>query len=163
MLLDPNNWTKDGTEALSGMAVSDNGLYLAYGVSKSGSDWQTWKVLDIAATKPMADDLEWVKFSGASWTNDNLGFFYSRFPAPEKGETFQATNASQKLYYHRLGTPQSSGRLVYERPDHPEWTIGGGVTEDGRYLIISIGDGTTSDKTRIVYKDSRNRMACPSN
>ena len=161
VLLDPNSWTKDGTEALSGLAVSDNGLYLAYGVSKSGSDWQTWKLLNIATAKPMGEELEWVKFSGASWTNDNRGFFYSRFPAPEKGAAFQATNKNQKLYYHRLGTPQSQDVLVYERPDHPEWTIGGGVTEDGRYLIISIGDGTTSDKTRIVYKDLQEPYGLP--
>ena len=153
LLLDPNTLSKDGTVALSGNAFSEDGKYLAIGLADAGSDWQVWKVLDVATGKMLSDELKWVKFSGASWTHDGKGFFYSRFPEPIKGDTFQALNTSQKLYYHRLGTPQKDDVLVYERPDNPKWSVLGGVTDDGRYLIVSIGDGTTSRRTRVAYKD----------
>lgn len=153
LLMDPNTWTKDGTIALAGTALSDDAKYLAYGTAEAGSDWNTWKVMDVHGAKPLGDELKWVKFSSASWTLDGKGFFYSRFPEPKKDDTFQSLNVNQKLYYHRLGTPQSEDVLVYQRPEKPEWTIGGGVSEDGRYLIISVGDGTTSRKARVVYKD----------
>ena len=153
MLLDPNTWSKDGTVALSGLAPTDDGKYLAYGKAVAGSDWNTWHVLDVATATTLSDDLQWVKFSGASWTNDGKGFFYSRFPEPSKEAEFQALNENQKLYYHRLGTPQDEDVLVYQQPENPKWTIGGSVSEDGRYLIISVGDGTTSRKVRVVYKD----------
>src|SRR5262249_47850676 len=153
LLIDPNTWSKDGTIAMSGLAVSDDGKFLAYGKAEAGSDWNTWHALDVASAKPLADELKWVKFSGASWTADGKGFFYSRFPEPAKDAAFQALNENQKLYYHRLGTPQGEDVLVYARPDHPKWTVGGAVSEDGRYLVIEVGDGTTSDKVRIVYRD----------
>lgn len=153
MLLDPNSWSKDGTVALSGFAVSDDGKYAAYGVAEAGSDWNTWKLLDIATGKTLSDETKWVKFSGASWTADGKGFFYSRFPEVKQGDTFQSLNVNQKLYYHRIGSPQADDVLVYQRPDNPKWTIGGSVTEDGRYLVITIGDGTTSRRARIAYKD----------
>ncbi len=153
VLLDPNSWSKDGTVALSGFVPSDDAKYAAYGVAAAGSDWNTWHVLDVATAKPLADELKWVKFSSASWTPDGKGFFYSRFPEVKQGDTFQSLNVNQKLYYHRLGTPQAEDVLVYQRPDNPKWTIGGQVSEDGRYLIITIGDGTTSRRARIAYKD----------
>ena len=103
--------------------------------------------------KPAADELKWVKFSDASWTKDGKGFYYSRFPEPEKDAAFQNLNVDQKLYYHKLGTPQSEDKLVYERKDNPKWTVGGGVSEDGKYLIISVSDGTTSRKARIAYQE----------
>src|SRR5262249_49741742 len=132
LLLDPNTWSKDGTVALAGMAVSDDGKFLAYGKAVAGSDWNTWHVIDVATGQPLPDDLHWVKFSGASWTADGRGFFYSRFPEPAKKEgAFQELNENQKLYYHRLGTPQGEDVLVYARPDNPKWTIGGTVSEDG--------------------------------
>jgi prolyl oligopeptidase len=153
VVIDPNKLSKDGTVALAGTALSDDARYLAYGVAEAGSDWNTWRVLDVATGKPLADELRWVKFSGASWTKDGRGFFYSRFPEPEEGAAFQSLNTNQKLYYHRLGTPQADDVLVYHRPDQPKWTIGGGVTDDGRYLAIFVSDGTTSRKTRVVVKD----------
>lgn len=153
VLLDPNTWSKDGTIALSGTAVTDDGKYVAYGKAVAGSDWNTWHVLDVASAKPLADELLWVKFSNASWTNDGKGFFYSRFPEPARDAAFQALNENMKLYYHRLGTPQAEDVLVYERPDHPKWGVTGAVSEDGRYLIIEVSDGTTSGKSRVFYKD----------
>ncbi|HEY2909101.1 MAG TPA: prolyl oligopeptidase family serine peptidase, partial [Gemmataceae bacterium] len=152
LLLDPNTWSKDGTIALAGTALTDDAKYLAFGKAVAGSDWNTWHVLEVATGKQLDDELKWVKFSGASWSLDDKGFYYSRFPEPKTGAAFQSTNENQKLYYHELGKPQSSDRLVYETPDHPKWTIGGGVSEDGKYLVISIGDGTTSRKVRIVYQ-----------
>ena len=153
LLMDPNTWTKDGTLALAGMAISDDAKLIAYGTAASGSDWNVWKVFDVAAGKTLSDELKWVKFSGASWSKDNKGFYYSRFPEPAAGATFQNLNVDMKLYYHKVGAPQSEDRLVYERKDHPKWSIGGSVSEDGKYLIISIGDGTTSNKARIAYQE----------
>jgi prolyl oligopeptidase len=153
MLMDPNTWSKDGTVALSGLAVSDDAKLIAYGVAEAGSDWNTWRVLDVAGAKPLADEIKWVKFASASWTPDGKGFFYSRFPEPAKDGAFQGLNVNMKLYYHRLGTPQSDDVLVYHRPDQPKWGINGTVSEDGRYLVINVSDGTTSRKARVVYKD----------
>jgi prolyl oligopeptidase len=153
MLMDPNAWSKDGTVALSGLAISDDARHIAYGVAEAGSDWNTWRVLDVASDKPLSDELKWVKFSDASWTKDGKGFYYSRFPEPKAGAAFQDLNVDMKLYYHKMGEPQGADRLVYERPDNPKWTIGGEVSEDGRWLVISVGDGTTSRKVRVAYKD----------
>jgi prolyl oligopeptidase len=153
VLLDPNKWSKDGTVALSGSAFTEDGKYLAYGVSEAGSDWSGWRVMHVPTRKTLADEIRWVKFGGASWTRDNQGFFYSRFPEPKSGQKFQGLPLNQKLYYHRLGTPQKEDVLVYHRPEQPKWAVGGRVTDDGRYLIIHIGDGTTSRKSRIAYKD----------
>ncbi|MBA4066879.1 MAG: S9 family peptidase [Isosphaera sp.] len=153
LLIDPNTWSKDGTVAMAGSALSDDARYLAYGVAEAGSDWNTWKVFDVAAGRPLGDEIRWVKFSGAAWTPDGKGFFYSRFPEPQKGAAFQDLNVNMKLYYHRVGTPQTEDVLVYHRPDHPKWGVNAGVSEDGRYLVISVNDGTTSRKVRVVYKD----------
>jgi prolyl oligopeptidase len=160
VLLDPNAWTKDGTVALAGVAVSDDAKYLAYGKAEAGSDWSSWHVLDVATAKPLPDELKWIKFSGASWTNDGKGFFYGRYPEPKPGETFQSLNVNQRLYYHRLGTPQADDVLVY-KPGDPKWGVGGTVTEDGRYLVISVSDGTTSRRTRIAYKDLEEPYGLP--
>ena len=161
MILDPNKLSKEGTVALAGFVVDDEGKYAAYGLADAGSDWNTWKVLDIATGKTLSDELKWVKFSGASWTKDGKGFFYSRFPAPQTDAAFQSLNVNQALYYHRLGTPQNDDVLVYARADNPKWTVGGGVTDDGRYLVVSVGDGTTSRKTRVVYRDLLEPYALP--
>jgi prolyl oligopeptidase len=152
VLLDPNTWSKDGTIALSGLAVSEDGRYLAYGIAEAGSDWHTWHVLDVDTAKVLSDDLRWVKFSGAAWTKDGKGFFYGRFDEPKAGAQFQSLNLNQHLVYHRLGTPQSEDVLVYRRPDHPDWTFGAGVTDDGRYLVIATSKGTDKN-CRITYKD----------
>jgi prolyl oligopeptidase len=153
VLLDPNEWSKDGTIALSSLAFSDDGKTLAYAVSEAGSDWSNVKLLDVASGKKLDDEVRWVKFSNLAWTHDNKGFFYSRFPEPKAGEKFQALALNQKLYYHKLGTPQSDDVLIYERPDDPRYTVAGDVTEDGKYLVIQVGDGTTSRKTKIFTKD----------
>lgn len=152
VLLDPNTLSKDGTVALSGYELSDDGKFLAYGLSSAGSDWQEWKVRDVDTGEDRDDLLKWVKFSGAAWTKDNAGFFYSRYDEPKAGTEFVGSNYFQKLYYHRLGTPQSDDVLVYERPDEKEWGFGGEVSEDGRYLVISVSHGTER-KNDVFYKD----------
>ncbi len=154
VLLDPNTLSEDGTVALAGIAISEDGRYLAYGLSSSGSDWQEWKVRDIETGQDLADHIRWVKFSAASWTKDSQGFYYSRYDEPAVGTEYEGANYFQKLYYHRLGTPQSEDLLVYHRPDQKEWGFGAGVTEDGAYLIISVWRGT-DPKNLIFYKDLR--------
>ncbi|MBI1841558.1 MAG: S9 family peptidase [Verrucomicrobia bacterium] len=152
VLLDPNALSADGTVALSGSKVSWDGSYLAYGLAASGSDWNEWKVRDVKTGNDLPDHLKWVKFSGASWSRDNLGFYYSRYDEPKPGEQLKGVNYFQKLYYHRVGSAQSEDRLVYERPDQREWGFGGEVTEDGRYLVITVTQGT-SPKNRVYYLD----------
>jgi len=152
VLLDPNKLSADGTVALNGFAVSRNGKFLAYGITEAGSDWREWKVRDIQSGKDLDDHLKWVKFSGASWDHDSEGFYYSRYDEPKSGEEMEGTNYFQKLYYHRLGTPQSEDVLVYHRPDQKEWGFSGSVSHDGKYLLISVWQGT-SDSNRFFYKD----------
>ena len=152
LLIDPNTLSSDGTVALSSSAVSNNGKLLAYSTSASGSDWQEFHVRDVDSGKDLPDDIKWVKFSGAAWTHDDTGFFYSRYDEPKSGTMLRDANYFQKLYFHKLGTPQSEDVLVYERPDAKEMGFGGGVTDDGKYLIISVWQGTER-KNRVYYKD----------
>jgi prolyl oligopeptidase len=151
VLLDPNTFSNDGTVALAGTAVSDDGKLMAYAIATSGSDWTEWHVRDVDTGKDLPDDIKWVKFSGASWTKDNKGFYYSRYDEP-KGAMMRDTNYFQKLYYHRLGAAQSEDKLIYERPDNKEMFFGGEVTDDGHYLIITVTQDT-SPKNRLYYKD----------
>ena len=152
VLIDPNILSEDGTIALSGLSISEDGKLMAYGLSTSGSDWNEWKVRDVETGNDLSDHLNWVKFSGASWTHDGQGFFYSRYDEPNEATKLEDANYYQKLYYHKLGTPQSEDTLIYHRPDQKEWMFGAGVTEDGRYLIISIDRGT-DPKNLVFYKD----------
>ena len=152
VLLDPNKLSEDGTVALSGLSISEDGKLLAYGLSTSGSDWQEWKVRDVETGKDLEDHLKWIKFSGASWTHDHKGFFYSRYDEPNEKTKLEDANYYQKLFYHKLGTPQSKDILIYQRPDRKEWGFSGGVTEDGRYLIISVWLGT-DPRNLVFYKD----------
>jgi prolyl oligopeptidase len=150
-LLDPNKLSEDGTVALASWEVSEDGRYLAYGLASGGSDWNEWKVRDVGSGRDMEDHLRWVKFSGVSWTPDNKGFFYSRYDEPKEGEELTGVNYYQKLYYHRLGDPQASDQLIYERKDQKEWGFAGHVTEDGDYLIITVWRGT-EEKNQVFYK-----------
>lgn len=152
LLLDPNTLSSDGTVALTGYAVSEDGRVLAYGLSAAGSDWQEWRVREVESGQDRTDHLQWVKFSGASWTCDGAGFFYSRYDAPSEGVEYKGANYNQKLYFHRLGTPQGEDRLVYERPDQPEWGFSGQVTEDGRYLVVRVWHGTHRENG-VLYLD----------
>ncbi|HEY4415453.1 MAG TPA: prolyl oligopeptidase family serine peptidase [Verrucomicrobiae bacterium] len=151
-LLDPNTLASDGTIALAGLSVSEDGNLLAYGTSASGSDWEEWHVRDVRTGADLPDHLQWVKFSSAAWKKDGSGFFYSRYDAPKDGDALKGVNKFHKLYFHKIGTEQAADELIYERPDQPDWGFGGTVTEDGRYLIISVTVGT-DPKNGILYKD----------
>ena len=155
VLLDPNTWAKDATAALAGTAFSQDGKYLAYGVAESGSDWTSWKVLEVATRRLLADELKWTKFGGASWAADSKGIYYSRFPEPKAGEKHQAAPRDSKVYYHRLGTSQSDDVLVYERPDQPNLLLGAWATSDGHYLVIFLREGGRSRNTGFVHHDLR--------
>ena len=152
VFIDPNTWSKDGTVALGATAFSHDGRFMAYSVAEAGSDWNTWRIIEVETGRQLPDELKWVKFSGASWTADNKGFFYGRFDEPAAGEAFQKTNLNQKVYYHRVGTSQSEDVLVYQRPDEPTWGFRNQVTEDGHYLVMEVWKGT-DHKYRIIFKD----------
>ncbi|GGE88690.1 prolyl oligopeptidase family serine peptidase [Sphingomonas prati] len=144
LLIDPNLWAKDGATALSDWNPSEDGKRIVYSIQDGGTDWRTLKVLDVDTGKVMTDEIKFVKTSNGSWAKDGSGFYYSRFPEPAAGDTFQAVNLNSKLYFHRLGTPQSADRLVYETPAHPKWGHYGSVTDDGRWLVIYTSEGTDS-------------------
>ncbi len=152
VLLDPNTLSKDGTVALSGLSISDDGKTMAYSLSASGSDWVEWHFRDVETGKDLPDVLKDIKFSGASFSKDAKGVFYSRFPATDEKARLTSLNYNQKIYYHQLGTPQLEDVLIYERPDDKEMSVGGGVSEDGKYLIVYVSKGT-SPKNMIYYKD----------
>jgi prolyl oligopeptidase len=152
VLLDPNTLSTEGTVALNGVTISDDGKIMAYGLSSSGSDWVEWRFRDVETGKDLPDVLKDIKFSGASFTKDGKGVFYSRYPATDEKSRLTSLNFNQKLYYHKLGTPQSEDVLIYERPDDKEMSVGGGVTEDGKYLIVYLTKGT-SPKRMVYYKD----------
>ncbi|MBV6436718.1 MAG: S9 family peptidase [Xanthomonadales bacterium PRO6] len=151
VLLDPNTLSSDGTVALSGSEVSPDGRYLAWGASSGGSDWQEWRVREIASGKDTDDHLRWVKFSGASWARDASGFYYSRYDAPGENQ-LKAVNEQHQVWFHRLGTPQSEDVLVYRRPDQPKWLIGAEVSDDGRYLVLTVNAGSAGNN-RVFYRD----------
>ena len=152
VLIDPNEWSKDGTTALGGLAFSDDGKHLAYGVQKSGSDWRTWQVMEIETGKVLDDELKWIKFGGASWSKDSKGFFYNRYDEPKKEDEFTSLNLNQKVWYHKLGTPQSEDELIHADPDNPEWGFSPEVSDDGRWLILTVWKGT-DDRYRVMYRD----------
>ena len=152
LLIDPNTLWPDGATSLSTFAASPDARYLAYTTAEGGADWQTVHVKDLTSGKDLADAVQWMRFSGLSWTKDAKGFFYSRYPEPPKGKVLQAALSGQALYYHRVGTAQSEDRLIYERKDLPTWFVFGGVTEDGRYVLISLAEGS-SNNTRLYLID----------
>lgn len=151
VLIDPNGFSPDGTIALSGMTFSDDGRFMAYATSASGSDWMTWRVRDVASGEDLEDEIRWSKFSSASWRRDGSGFYYSRYAEPDASTQFKDENYDQKVYFHRLGTPQSADPLIYERPDHPDWTLFPFVTDDGDWLIVTSAHGTDPNNRIFVW------------
>ncbi len=141
VLLDPNTLSEDGTVAVSGFSISPDGRYVAYGLSRAGSDWQEYQVLDVGAGATLPETLKWVKFSHASWAQDSSGFYYSRYDEPAAAAVLKAKNVHHKVWFHRLNTPQTEDTLVHQRPDQPEWLLGGGETEDGKFLLLNASKG----------------------
>src|SRR3984957_18110587 len=147
VLLDPNTFSEDGTVAISGVGITDDGMLAAYSVADAGSDWVKWHVRNVTTGKDLADVVEWSKFSGAAWRKDGSGFYYARYDEPaedaSEAEALKTANYFHKIYFHKLGTPQSEDALVFHRPDDGELNLGAVVTEDGRYLVIHQSKGTS--------------------
>lgn len=143
VLLDPNTMSEDGTIALSNLSISSDARYLAYGISRGGSDWNEIFVKEIASGEDLTDHIRWVKFSGISWQGD--GFYYSRYDAPKPGDELKAANEYQKVFFHKLGTPQEEDQLVYHNPDNPKRNYGAGTTDDERFVILSESESTSGN------------------
>ncbi|HUR91289.1 MAG TPA: prolyl oligopeptidase family serine peptidase [Gemmatimonadaceae bacterium] len=152
VLLDPNTLSADGTVALTSAVPSENGRLLAYGVARSGSDWNEIRVRNVETGRDLVDTVRWVKFSDVSWTKDNRGFFYSRYAEPDAGNPLLNANKFHKLFYHRVGTRQSADELVYDRSDQPDWRFNGEVSDDGQYLAIYVREGSAGSN-RLYFKD----------
>ncbi len=152
LIIDPNAMWPDGGTSLAGTSPSPDGKLLAYLASEGGADWQTVHVRDLSSSKDLEDIVKWMRFSGFAWTKDAKGFFYSRYPEPPAGKVLEAALSDQALYYHRIGTPQSDDRLIYERKDLPTWFINGDVTEDGKYLLVTMAQGS-DNKNRLYAAD----------
>ena len=147
VLLDPNKFSDDGTVSLASTSVNNDASLLAYSISDGGSDWRTWKVLDIKSGKTLEDTIEWAKFSGASWENDGSGFYYQKYEEPSE-ELLKDINSAPKLMFHKIGTPQNEDKVIYENPDKPRWSWGLTIVEGSEVKFLSIGEGT----------DERNRL-----
>ncbi|QYU68459.1 hypothetical protein J4558_27295 [Leptolyngbya sp. 15MV] len=141
LLIDPNAWAADGATALSDWQPSENGRLLAYSVQDGGTDWRIIRVLDVETGEPLGDEIRWAKFTSIAWVG-NEGFLYSRFPAPEEGQDFQALNYNQAVWFHRIGTPQSEDVLVFATPDRPELGHGAEVSDDSRWAVMTSWVGT---------------------
>ncbi|MBA2335344.1 MAG: S9 family peptidase [Blastocatellia bacterium] len=149
VFFDPNKLSADGTAALGGSSFTEDGKLWAYGVAVAGSDRTDWKIMEVETGKYLTDTLKPNRQGGVSWLKDNSGFYYSRFPDVQAGGELKGNTFNQKLFFHKLGTPQSEDYVVYERPDNKEYFVGGGVTEDGNWLIINVGKGT--ERMNMVY------------
>lgn len=154
VLIDPNKFSTDGTVALGSLSVSNDGKLVAYSTQTSGSDWQEWRIRNVASGEDFADVIKWSKFSGASWLPDNSGFYYNRYDEPKGGIALKDANYYQKVFFHRVGTPQLQDKLVYERKDQKEWGFGTIVSDDGHYLVLEVTKGT-AHKNLVFVKDLR--------
>jgi prolyl oligopeptidase len=143
IFLDPNEFSEDGTVALAGLSVSNDQKYMAYAISKGGSDWREFFVRDVESREDLEDHLKWIKFSGMSWYKD--GFFYTRYPTPKEGDELKAANLNAKVYYHRIGTEQSEDLLIHQDEANPEWGFGLGVTEDEKYMYLTVTESTSGN------------------
>lgn len=149
VFIDPNSLSADGTVTQSLAGFSNNRKYVAINESAAGSDWATMYVKDVAANTMLQDKIEWTKFSGAAWQGD--GFYYSAYDKPDK--TYTGTSENMKVYFHKLGTPQTQDKLIYTDPKNPKYYFGAQTTEDERYLFIYVSPGTSG--TEVLWKDLR--------
>ncbi|MFM2163379.1 MAG: hypothetical protein RLZZ383_2891 [Pseudomonadota bacterium] len=149
-LLDVTTLRTDGTVSVQGWKPSDDGRYLAWGLADAGSDWQTWRIRDVATGQDLPDELRWVKFSECAWLPDSSGFFYARFPEP-KGEAMEETLGHQALWFHRVGTPQSDDVQIVATPEHPTWGFAGEVSADGQWLVVTVTEGTAEKNLLWAY------------
>ncbi len=159
VLIDPNQFSDDGTVSLGGTSISNDASHIAYSISDGGSDWRTWKIMNIETGKVLVDELNWAKFSGASWENDDSGFYYRRYDEPD-GELLKELNESPKLMFHKIGTSQSEDKLIYENPKNPRWGFGITVIKDSDMKLLSISEGT-DDRNRVYLKIDENSDFIP--
>lgn len=159
VLIDPNTWSDDGTIALGGYSTSHDGHWLAYQKSEAGSDWRTMEIMDLTTGEVIKDRLQWLKFTGASWSHDDRGFYYSRYPQPKEGAAFQSAALNRKVYFHKLGTPQSADVLIYEDPEHDDWTFSVSETDDGRWQTLEIREGTDAQNQLWIRRTGDNAAA----
>jgi prolyl oligopeptidase len=150
VLIDPNLFSEDGTVSLGNISISPNAKFIAYSISDGGSDWRSWKVMEIDSKRQLEDTILWSKFSGAVWENDNSGFYYQKYDEP-KGEALLEVNEAPQLYFHSIGTKQAEDKLIYQNLDKPRWGFGISVVKDTAYKILSISEGT-DERNRIYIK-----------
>ncbi len=151
VLLDPNTFSADGTSSLGELGFSKDGRYLAYSISKGGSDWRTILVKDLQTGQLLADQIEWAKFTGIAWAGD--GFYYSRYPEPKPGAELTAANQNSAVYFHKIGTPQTTDARIHHDPGHPNYYFGAGTTEDEHFLYLAVSESTSGNK--LSFKDLR--------
>jgi len=147
LVIDPNKFSEDGTASLAGFGISDDSKYMAYQVSEGGSDWRKIYVMDLETGNKLDDVVEWVKFSGVSMKDH--GFYYSRYPEPKAGNELDAKNEYHQIWYHKIGTAQSSDVLVFENPDHPQRNSYGQTTDDENYLVTYTSESTSGNELRV--------------
>ena len=160
IVIDPNTLSEDGTVALADVEISHDGRYAAMAIQDGGSDWRTIRFLDVDSGKQLADEVQWMKFSPIVWAYDNSGVYYSRYPEPTEGAKFQSLNTNQAVYFHKLGNKQENDKRIYARPDHPDWNFSPELTEDGKYLVLTVWKGT-DDRYQIVYIDMSEQNSKP--
>lgn len=156
VIIDPNEFSEDGTTSLAGLDFSKNGKYLAYFKSEGGSDWRSAHILNLETMEELSDQLNWIKFSGISWYGD--GFFYSRYPTSNDGDELSGINEYHSLYYHKLGDDQEQDELIYKNDDHPLRNVYATTTEDERYLVISESESTSGNSVKIKDLDSDGKI-----
>jgi prolyl oligopeptidase len=152
VLLDPNTYRKDGTAAQAGATESWGGKLYAYSIAQAGSDWQEWHVRDVDSGKDHGDVIGWSKSGGVAWNGDDSGFYYSRFPEPPPEKLLTVAALNSKIYFHRLGDSQAADKLIYERPEHPNWGLYPIVMEGGRYVVFYIYTGVEGTNM-LAYQD----------
>mgnify|MGYP001495432770 FL=1 len=159
VLIDPNQFSDDGTVSLGGTSISNDASHIAYSISDGGSDWRTWKIMNIETGEVLDDELNWAKFSGASWENDDSGFYYRKYDEPD-GELLKELNESPKLMFHKIGTNQSEDKLIYENPQNPRWGFGITVIKGSEMKLLSISEGT-DDRNKVYLKINENSDFIP--
>jgi len=160
VLLDPAVLADDATVSIMAFDPSPSGRYLAYGLSEAGSDWQKWYVLDVDTGQRLEDELHWIRFTLASWREDESGFFYSGSEPPPEDEVYKAPVTKRSIRFHRLGDAQANDVIIYDRQDEPGWMSYGRVTSDDRYLVITTQKGTFR-QNRVCVLDLANATATP--
>lgn len=154
LVMDPNKLSPDGTTSLANFTLSKDGRYAVWGISKGGSDWRTFFVRDMLTGKDLADSLAWVKVSGADWQGN--GFYYSRYPAPEKGKELSSKNENHQVWYHKVGTTQQQDELIYEDKANLQRFHSVSVSEDERYIFLTISDrGKGLQGNALFYRDTK--------